>query len=139
MTGRTALTLSLTIALAGLTGCAAPPPKPIADKPLTLREARDLPVPVGFAMDPAESHLYDRSFRALRFTYVRREFNDLERVVDFYKRTLPGEGWELRWEVGMDDRKLMFERGDEQCRVEIDKILRWRAVRATVEIEPRAS
>ena len=128
-----------TTALVWGSGCRAAPVRQIAARPHSLRDVSDLPVPAGFVLLPTESHVYDRSFRAVRLTYFRREFRDVASVVAFFKAALPHEGWKLRWEFGLDERKLVFERSGEQCEIEVDELGRHGAVRAVVTIGPVAS
>ncbi len=132
-------TLSLFAVLALASGCAYfTPTPPLQPEPVERLEAADLPVPEKFALDRAKSHRHERSaYRQLKLTYRRDEYLGQERAQEFFLRHLPAQGWETVFVYGLDQRKLLFFKGDEECHVRIHEDFGDRFTQIVMEIQPR--
>jgi hypothetical protein len=69
----------------------------------------DIPVPLDFKLDPAQSTDFASQTSSERYSnYYYTGYAYFEDVVDFYKRRMPVEGWRLQQDVDTGGRKTLF-------------------------------
>jgi hypothetical protein len=134
------------IAIAGLTaatamafgGCAYfRSSVPLDREPPDKWFVSDVPVPDGFLLDKENSRMYDRGRRECRLIYRRDSYIDADRAVTFYKEQFPLRGWKLKFIYGIERTTMIFFKGDEECRVTVDRKWGDAYTWSVIEVEPK--
>lgn len=100
--------------------------------------APDLPIPEGFVLDMKTSRRHTRDgYRELDLTYRRAEYISEERVVEFFLKQMPKNGWATEFVYGLDEQKIDFTRGEEEATVVIDERLGDRLTEFRIQVGPR--
>lgn len=131
-------TTLLALCLSG-SGCAYFQHNPVLD-PVSKAEYvnGDLPAPEKFELDRQASWRHERStYRRLKLVYRREGYLSEERVAEFIKTAFPAHGWDLVFQYGLEGYKFVFNKGAEECRIEIFEDFGDRFTEYHVEVEPR--
>ena len=98
----------------------------------------DLPIPLGFTMDTSDSFRHKRSdFRRFRLVYRQEGYLGYDRVVEFMKEQYPAAGWVMQFMYGLETTKFIFNKGADECRVEVIEDFGDAFVEFRVEVEAR--
>jgi len=133
------LLLVIALGLLGTTGCAYLRYKP----PLEAQESTayvndDLPIPVGFELDKHASWRHERStYRRFKLVYRAQDYYSAERAAEFIRARYPAAGWETTFVTGVEETHFVFEKGPEECRVDVRQDFGDCFTEFVVTVEPR--
>ncbi len=98
----------------------------------------DLPIPIGFTMDTSYSFRHKRAdFRRFRLVYRQEGYLGYERVVEFMREAYPAAGWATQFMYGLETTKFIFNKGADECRIEVFEDFGDAFTQFTVEVEAR--
>jgi hypothetical protein len=100
----------------------------------------DLPVPEGFEIASQDSWRHERStYRRYKLIYQREDYLRHERVQEFVHAAYTRAGWDLEFQYGFEEVKLLFTKGSEECLVSIKEDFGDRSTQFVVEVQPRTT
>ncbi|MGE0713092.1 MAG: hypothetical protein AB7N76_35235 [Planctomycetota bacterium] len=123
----------------GSSGCAyfaATPPLEAAPEETLV--SKDTPVPAGFKLDTAASHRHERDgYRRLDLVYRRLEYLGEERAREFVQQAYEQAGWKAQFIWGLERSHFLYQRGAEECEVEIFEDFGDRFTELHLSVRPR--